>query len=184
MTIDRQFLLNPIQTARLTLRAFTEEDVEPLHQIQRDPEAMRYTFWAASKEESAQRLRAYAGLAAQLGYAPWTVILRSEARIVGWGGLNVDPFEPGWGVEVAYFFDPAYWGRGFATELVRASLIHGFHGCALREIHAYVHPENEASRRVLEKCGFRFQRFEPRLDRDHYIISCEEWCRGAADLAQ
>lgn len=184
MNIHRQSLLSPIHTARLTLRAFTEEDVEPLHQIQRDPEAMRYTFWATSKEESAQRLRAYAGLAAQLGYAPWTVILRSEARIIGWGGLNVDPFDPGWGVEVAYFFDPAYWGRGFATELVRASLTHGFHGRALRVINAFVHRENRASSRVLEKCGFQFQCFEPRLDRNHYIISRDEWCRRDADLAQ
>ncbi|HMN27960.1 MAG TPA: GNAT family N-acetyltransferase, partial [Caldilineaceae bacterium] len=115
-----------VETARLTLRAFRAEDVEPLYQIQRDPAAMRYTYVALSRQDAAERLRAYAALAEQLGFAPWTVIQRATTRIIGWGGLNIDPFDPGWGVEVAYFFDPAYWGQGLATELVDASLQHGF----------------------------------------------------------
>lgn len=183
MSMELQAQLNPVHTARLMLRAFREEDVEPLYQIQRDPEAMRYTFLAASKAASAQRLRAYAGLAAQLGFAPWTVILRSEARIIGWGGLNVDPFDPGWGIEVAYFLDSAFWGRGFATELVQASLSHGFGQHTLCEINAYVHRENGASSRVLEKCGFEFHGFEPKLDRNRFVIARKEWLKRNPDFA-
>lgn len=154
----------------LRLRAFREEDIDALYEIQCDPDAMQYTFRAASRQDSARRWRAYAAQEQQLGFAPWTILLRSEARIIGWGGLNVDPDEPGWGVEVAYFFHPACWGQGFATELVRFSFEYGFQYHALPEIHAYVHPENLASVHVLKKCGFQWQCFEPALNRDHYIV--------------
>ena len=96
---------------------------------------------------------------------------RGESRIVGWGGLNVDPHDHGWGVEVSYFLDPACWGRGFATELVRASLDHAFGALALPEVGAFARPDNAASIRVLEKAGFAFVRFEPRLERNHYAIA-------------
>jgi RimJ/RimL family protein N-acetyltransferase len=170
-----------LETDRLTLRAFQEDDIEPLHQIQSDPAAMRYTFCASSRQESERRLRAYAALEAQIGFAPWTVVLRSESRIIGWGGLNTDPFDPGWGVEVAYFFQPAYWGQGLGTELVQVSLERGFVQHALSEIHAFAHQENRASIRVLEKCGFRYRCFEPKLNRYHYIAYREEW-PGSVDI--
>jgi [ribosomal protein S5]-alanine N-acetyltransferase len=166
---------NTIETARLTLRSFQDTDVDPLYEIQRDPEAMRYTFRAPSRAEAERRLRAYADLLEELGYAPWTVVLRSESRVVGWGGLNVDPFDPGWGVEVAYFFHPSYWRQGFATELVRVSLRQGFTRHGLETIGAFAHRDNVASIRVLEKCGFRFAGFEPELNRNRYRIDRDEW---------
>jgi RimJ/RimL family protein N-acetyltransferase len=169
-----------IETARLTLRPFQDTDVDPLYEIQRDPEAMRYTFCAPSRAESERRLRAYANLLEALGYAPWTVVLRPESRIIGWGGLNVDPYDPGWGVEVAYFFHPAYWGRGFATELVQESLKQGFTWHNLETVGAFAHCDNAASIRVLEKCGFRFIGFEPQLNRNRYRIEREQWLNAAA----
>lgn len=164
-----------LETARLSLHTFRDEDVTELYRIQGDPVAMRYTFWASSRAESATRLRAYAALAEEMGYGPWTVMLRNEGRIIGWGGLNIDPFDPGWGVEVAYFFAPAYWGRGYATELVQAALREGFQRHNLREINAFAHRENCASTRVLKKCGFQFHQFEPQLDRDRYVLARDLW---------
>ena len=74
--------------------------------------------------------------------------------MVGWGGLNRDPKAPQWGVEVAYFFDPSYWGRGLASELVQESLSHAFRDLGLDRVGAFVRPENHASIRVLVKAGF------------------------------
>src|SRR5262245_28431339 len=82
----------PIETPRLTLRAFRDEDVDPLFAIQGDREAMRYTHAAASRQDCTRWLRTFAALASTLGFAPWTVILRTEARVIGWGGLSIDPF--------------------------------------------------------------------------------------------
>jgi [ribosomal protein S5]-alanine N-acetyltransferase len=165
----------PIETPRLTLRAFREEDVDPLFAIQWDHEAIRYTYTAPTRQDCAHWLRTFAGLQSTLGFAPWTVVLRTEARVIGWGGLSIDPFDPGWGIEVSYFFDPAYWGRGYATELVRATLQHGFGTLLLAVIEAFVRPANVASVRVLEKCGFTLLGYEPRLERNRYEVQRSAW---------
>jgi [ribosomal protein S5]-alanine N-acetyltransferase len=161
---------NVIQTKRLLLRSFISEDIEPIFKIQSDPIAMKYTICTKTIQETGKRLLAYAEEEKKLGFAPWTVLLRSENKIIGWGGLNTDPFNPGWGVEVVYFFHPSYWGKGFGTELVKISLNIGFNNNNLTEIHAFAHKENIGSIRVLEKNGFSFLRFEPKLNRNHYVI--------------
>jgi RimJ/RimL family protein N-acetyltransferase len=149
--------------------------VDPLFAIQENRDAMRYTYAASSRQDCAHWLRTFAALESTLGFAPWTVVLRTEARVIGWGGLSIDPFDPGWGIEVSYFFHPAYWGRSYATELVRATLQYGFDTLALPAIGAFVRPQNVASVRVLEKCGFTLLRYEPRLERNAYEIQCSAW---------
>ena len=170
----------PIETARLTLRAFSDEDLDALFEIQGNQDAMRYTHATSSREDCARWHRAYAALDSTHGFAPWTVVLRPEARVIGWGGLSIDPFDPGWGIEVSYFFDPAYWGRGYATELVRATLQLGFGTLALPAIGAFVRPANIASVRVLEKCGFTLLDYEPQLERHRYEVQYSVWRSVAA----
>jgi len=176
---QRQHTL-PIETSRLTLRAVRDEDVDPLFAIQGDHEAMRYTYAAPSRQDCAHRLRTFAALTLTLGFAPWTVVLRPEARVIAWGGLSIDPFDPGWGIEVSYFFDPAYWGRGYTTELVRATLQHGFGTLALPAIGAFVRSANVASVRVLEKCGFTLLDYKPQLARHRYEVQYSVWRSVAA----
>lgn len=164
-----------LKTSRLLLRPFHEEDIDPLFEIQGNRDAMRYTFQAASREAAERNLRGYAESAARNGFAPWTAVLQSEDRIIGWGGLSIDPFDPGWGIEVSYFFHPNYWGQGFATELVGTALDHGFQSLRLELIGAFARPENLASIRVLEKAGFRFLHYEPKLERNRYEIGRDHW---------
>jgi ribosomal-protein-alanine N-acetyltransferase len=159
-----------IATSQLDLRPLREADVDPLYEIQGDREAMRFTYSAPSRVECERRLWTHERLRAENGCAPWVAVLRAEGRVVGWGGLGVDPFEPGWGVEVSYFLHPAHWGRGLATELVRAAVAHGFETLTLPAIGAFARPDNAASIRVLEKCGFRLLGWEAALERNHYEI--------------
>lgn len=163
--------MSRIETPRLLLRPFEAGDVDSLYEIQGDREAMRFTHAAESREACARWLADYEALRPKLGFAPWTAVLRAESRVVGWGGLSVDPHEPGWGVEVSYFIHRAHWGRGLASELVRASLDHAFGALGLAEVGAFARPENTASIRVLENAGFRLLRYEPRLERNHYSIA-------------
>ena len=162
--------MSVLRTERLLLRDFTDADVDPLYAIQGDRQHMKFTSWAESREVCERRLRLYAGSRQANGYAPWTALLRDEAVVVGWGGLKVDLIAPEWGVEVSYFIHQSYGGQGFATEIVRASLKHGFEDLNLACIGAFARPQNLASVRVLEKCGFRFLRYEPALERNHYEV--------------
>ena len=167
-----------LETDRLLLLPLQDEDIDPLYEIQRNPESMQYTFCAKTREDTKTRLHAYADQLEQFGFAPWTARLKSNQKIIGWGGLNVDPVEPGWGIEVAYFFHSDYWGKGLATELVRASIEHGFTNLKLEAINAYTHKDNIASTRVLEKCGFTFLRYEPKLDRNHFKVHGKKVGKG------
>jgi len=139
--------------------------VPALFEFLGDPAAMRHTRVDASLRDCRRRIAAHEWRRRRDGYAPWTVVTRAEGRIIGWGGLCTDPFEPGWGVEVSYFFHPDAWGRGFATELVGACLDVADRVLKLPEVRAFARPENTASRRVLEKAGFEILRFLPELQR-------------------
>ena len=159
-----------VETTRLYLRAPTLSDVDALFDIQGEATAMRYTFVAQDRAATERYLRAYATRFDEDGFAPWTAVLKEDGRIIGWGGLNKDPAEPQWGPEIAYFFHPSVWGRGLATELVRAALDYAFDTVALREVFAFTRPANAASRRVLEKCGFSRVCYVAELERDQYVV--------------
>jgi len=107
---------------------------------------MRHTRVDASLRDCRRRIAAHEWRSRRDGYAPWTVVAKSDSRIVGWGGLYTDPFEPGWGVEVGYFFHPGAWGRGYATELVAACLHVADRVLTLPEVSAFARTDNVASR--------------------------------------
>jgi ribosomal-protein-alanine N-acetyltransferase len=157
-----------IETRRLLLRSPRAADVDALFEIQGDPEAMRFTYCAATREDTARHLEAHAARFAEDGFAPWTLVCRTDERIVGWGGLHRDPKAPHWGTEVSYFFHPHCWGRGFATELVTTSLQHAFRELGLSEVDAFTQPANRASARALQKAGFSRLDDVPELARDRF----------------
>lgn len=169
-----------IQTRQLTLRAFSDPDVDALYEIQRDQEYMAHTHWSPSWDDCDAWLRAYRDLSAKLGFGPWTIVHTKSGRVIGWGGLNVDPADQGWGPEVAYFIHKQYQGRGFATELVEASVQVGFSEVGLSSIAAFAQPDNTGSIRVLEKCGFEFVGYVEQLKRNQYQITRTGWrdCTG------
>src|SRR6185503_20144757 len=103
----RSRLSRTLETRSLLLRRYRATDLEALYAIQSDPAAMQFTFCAKSLAQSENRLRTYASQYATHGFAPWTVVHKHEGNIIGWGGLNVDPQDYRWGVEIAYFFHPA-----------------------------------------------------------------------------
>jgi len=139
---------------------------------------MRFTYCAPSRAATAAFVESYAARFALDGFAPWTAVLVAEDRVVGWGGLNRDPTDPSWGVEVTYFVHPSYWGRGLATELVEEALALAFAELRLPEVHAFARPENRPSIRVLEKAGFVRVRFVEALERDELRVDARGW-RGA-----
>ncbi len=154
-----------IETSRLILRRPTLADVPRLFEFLGDAEAMRFTHADASARECRRRVAVHERQRRGKGYAPWTVVTKADHRIVGYGGLYDDPFDPGWGVEIGYYFDPANWGFGFATELAAActGLADGVLG--LPELRAFARPENVGSRHVLEKVGFELVRLVPEMER-------------------
>ena len=70
------------------------------------------------------------------------------------GVCGIDPREDG--PELGYWLGASYWGRGFATEAVRALIDHAFGDLQHETLQAGARVSNPASRRVLEKCAFQW----------------------------
>lgn len=157
-----------LETERLTLRSPKLADVPTLFEFMGDRAAMQYTQVDASIRACRRRIAVHEWQRRHKGYAPWAIISKDDHRIIGWGGLYDDPFDQGWGVEVAYLLRPTAWGQGFASEFVSACMTIADNRLRLPEVRAFAHPSNAASQQVLGKAGFEVVRFVPEMNRFLY----------------
>jgi [ribosomal protein S5]-alanine N-acetyltransferase len=161
----------PIETARLLLRSPRLSDAPSLFEFLGDKTAMRYTTPRASLRDCRRYLAAHERQRRRVGCAPWVITEKNAAAAIGFGGLYEDPFDPGWGVEVGYFFSPAAWGNGYATELTRFCIIVAKQQACWPVLRAFAHPQNIASQKVLSKSGFEQERFVPEMERFLYRLN-------------
>jgi RimJ/RimL family protein N-acetyltransferase len=147
----------PIETDRLRLRQLTDTDGGRLQDIYGDAETMRYI--GASGEpradlDATHRTLAWLRRHDELhGFGMWAIDERDGEPLVGIAGLLwVEGHGPD--VEAAYLLRRDRWGRGYATEALRAVLAAG-HAIGLERIIALSYPENSASQRVMTKAGMR-----------------------------
>ena len=94
------------------------------------------------------------------GFDLWAAVERASDELMGCIGLSVPDFLPEIlpAVEVGWRLHPRYWGQGYATEGGDASLRFGFERLGLDRIVSVYEPINEASGRVMEHLGMRFDR--------------------------
>ena len=142
-----------VQTPHLTLRPLQPADAVVLHRIYQSEGVLRY-FPNPTPPPLEKVQRFIAGQQAhweKYGYGNWGILPKGESEIVGWAGLQFLPELNE--TEVGFLLDRPFWGKGYATEAALASLDFGFEHFNLDHIIALVHPDNLASRRVIEKCG-------------------------------
>jgi len=92
------------------------------------------------------------------GFGLWLLRDRDTGLMVGRGGLQYTDAIGGFAVEAAWTIVPERWGEGLATELAHASVAVAFDVLALRDLIAITLPDNLASRRVMDKAGFAYDR--------------------------
>ena len=104
------------------------------------------------------------GLAAKVdhwnrhGFGVWLLRDRETGEPVGRGGLQYTFTAGLHDVEAGWAILPDRWGQGLATELAHACVQVAFEQLGLRQIVAFTLPDNIASRRVMEKAGFEYER--------------------------
>ena len=161
-----------LATARLRLRPRTLDDLEANLAMDLDPEVHRYIFIHGVPDPAAQREALIRRI--ESDWPPrggiWVVEWRDRPGFLGWCG--VIPLEDSGLLELGYRYIRAAWGRGVATEAAQAVLDHGFRVLRIDPIVAVTHPENQASRRVLEKLGFHYDgpRFHYGADLPFYTL--------------
>lgn len=171
----------PIETARLLLRPPRLTDAPALFEFLGDTTAMQYTTPRASLRDCRRYLAAHERQRRRIGCAPWVVSEKDGSAVIGFGGLYEDPFDPGWGVEVGYFFAPDAWGKGYATELTAFCVNVARQAARWPVLRAFAHPHNAASQRVLSKSGFQRERFVPEMTRFLYRLDLGTGAEGMAE---
>jgi ribosomal-protein-alanine N-acetyltransferase len=167
-----------LETERLILRSFREEDVDVMAQLFANPDFMRFSLgvFTECKQTIAfiEKVMGWnrAGIPSQFAVMP-----RGEDAIIGYCGFFHHPEHGIKDVEIGYRLDPDYWNRGLITEAARAVRDHGFRDRKLSRVISLVHPENVPSRRVAEKNGMKVEkeitfRDFPALV---YAMTREEW---------
>ena len=150
----------PIRTRRLDLRRLAVADVAPLHALMTSPGIRRY-LWddeIVSLSQVRRMLDENATLFASRGFGLWGACPRSDDRLIGFAGLWHFREPPQ--LEIVFGVAEEAWGQGFGTELARAMTDHAVTACGLSAVVGSTNSANEAARRVLEKCGFAFDRRE------------------------
>jgi RimJ/RimL family protein N-acetyltransferase len=111
------------------------------------------------------------------GFGLWILHSQSDGDFVGYGGIKHATVEGRDVIELAYAITADHWRKGFATEISRAVLKHGFDTMHLERIVAFTLPHNKASRTVMEHCGFIYNRDITHANLPHvlYILEARDF---------
>ena len=145
-------------TARVILEPLSVRHWEDYAAMWADPRTTKFIGGKPrTRNESWIKFCAGAGLWSLLGYGYWAFTDRATGALLGVGGLSqwergiaeLDDYpETGWG------FAPDAWGKGYATEAMRAALDWTDTALEIRETRCIIDPENQSSQRVAAKLGY------------------------------
>lgn len=151
-------LVTTFWTDRLRATRLSTEDFDELYAMHQDPQVMATLGGFRSAAQTRGFLQENLAHWEAQGYGIWIFRDKRDNRFVGRGGLRRVTVEGNDEIEVAYAVMTEFWSKGFATEMATASLNVAFRQFGLRDIVAFTLPTNQASRRVMEKVGFRYER--------------------------
>jgi RimJ/RimL family protein N-acetyltransferase len=173
-----------LETERLTLRGWRDDDLDALAALNADPEVMRYIRDGSVRDrrQSADGLRKMVATWQECGYGLFAAELRETGVLIGWAGFAVPDFLPEVlpAVEIGWRLSREFWGHGYATEAATAALRFGFVDRGLERVVSVRQVGNHRSARVMEKLGLphEFDTVVPEtgrpvavhaLDRDRYL---------------
>ena len=145
-----------ITTSNLRLRPFAAGDLPALFEILQEPGIFQYFPNPGNPTRNQVRRfieRQIHGWE-DFGYAWWAVEPYEENCLAGWCGLQFLPESDE--TEIGYLLGERFRGKGYATEAAQRSVRWGFETLPLERLIALVHPQNTASRRVIEKVGMTY----------------------------
>jgi len=145
-----------IETNRLLLRTFTEEDAALIYELNLDPDVTRYTHDPVKDLSHASEILEKVIIPQYVLYnhGRWAVHVRSTLEFLGWCGLKYRSELNE--IDLGYRFKKEGWGKGYATEAAWATVQYGFEKIGLQRIVARAEIDNIGSWKVLEKCGMTY----------------------------
>ena len=142
-----------IETERLTLRRFTEEDTAEVYRnFAGDPVVTEYLRWRCheNEAETAETVRSWVAAYTDPATYNWAITLKDSGEVIGsvgcaWMNEHIDM------IHTYYCIGKAWWGGGIVTEAYKAVVKYFFEEVGANRIEAYHAPENPASGKVMQK---------------------------------
>ncbi len=135
-----------VETERLILRGWREEDFEPFAAMMADPEVMRFIGGVQAKNDAWRTMAAIIGHWHLRGHGFWAVERKTDSAFIGriglWRPEGWPQMEAGWAVA------REHWGKGYATEAAKASLDYGFRHFPVAKLISLIHADNRNSQAV------------------------------------
>ena len=144
-----------IETERLLLRRWREEDREPFYRLNSDVRVMEFFPECLTRAHSDSLVDRINEHFKKHGFGLFAADLRKDKTFIGFVGVAVPSFKAHFTpcVEIGWRLAADYWGRGLATEGARAVVKYAFEELALDALVSFTVPRNIRSRRVMEKVG-------------------------------
>lgn len=152
MAQQREYFL---KSERLGFSRWSNSDIALAAGLWGDAEVTRFLGGPFSQAKIAKRLEREIELVREHNVQYWPIFLLDTGEHVGCGGLRPCRVQEQV-YELGFHLRPKYWRRGIAEEAARAVIGFAFESLGIRTLFAGHHPENGASRRILEKLGFRY----------------------------
>ena len=148
-----------IETERLRLRDWREEDIAPFIRHTNTEAVMRWLGGVKSAEEHREIIRDRVMCwQRERGFTFWVVERKADGALLGFCGIKIadgkdspvaGEYEVGWRLR------EDVWGQGYAKEAAIASIDHAFDRLGARQVVAITVPQNEASWGLMERLGMR-----------------------------
>ncbi|MEL6462729.1 MAG: GNAT family N-acetyltransferase [Cyanobacteria bacterium J06621_15] len=148
-----------LQLDKFTMEPLQLSDLDSLTTIWSDPEVTKFLpsrGLPIPREKVEKALTSFVEHWQKRDYGIWKIVEDAADKMIGYCGLRY--LEELNEVELLYGLDKAYWGSGIATKAAKASVKYGFEVANLNRIIALALPDNQASKKVIEKTGFKYEK--------------------------
>jgi len=173
-----------LETERLLLRGWRDEDLEPYAALCADPQVMRWLGpkgTPMTREQSAEQLAFFRRHWDEHGFGLWCVTAKPDDTCLGFVGLAVPTFLPEIlpAVEIGWRLAAPAWGHGYATEGARAVVTYAFDTVGLDRIVSVTRRPNRGSWNIMEKLGMTLERTTIHPAHGYEVIVYELAATGA-----
>ncbi len=147
--------MKTLETERLILRKWQLEDLDGLYEFAKKPCVGPMAGWKPheSKEESLGVLKYYID-----NDDRWAIVIKESSKVIGMVNIKPDNNRGKYYAKLLSFaLSPDYWGNGYMTEAVKRVVKYVFEEMNIDILTAFHYPLNIRSKRVIEKCGFKYE---------------------------
>jgi RimJ/RimL family protein N-acetyltransferase len=181
-----------LETDRLILRQFSEDDLDHIYELDNDPEVMRYINGGIPTPREVIKYKIFPGFLIYADDYPGFGFCAADEKVsgdfLGWFSFRPNEGRPD-EVTLGFRLRKSAWGQAYAPEGAQALIEKGFTEMRVRRVVAMTYEKNLASHRVLEKLGLRLVRkfrysSEDLLKSDtHYNDSMKLWAGDDLEFA-